>query len=241
LISDNMTSKVKSSASRKKQTGSLTIVAYETLKDEILSNRLRPGDPLPIDSYIRKLGLSRTPLREAVLRLEREGLVEIRPRMGTFVSHLNLQEIKETYQVRSSLEGLAARLSAARINLERVTEVEQQLKQFKLDGTEDYTQISEAGQQLHSLIIESCGNQMLISLIQSLQDRFRRFRTLSLDIPEKIITSHREHLQILQALKDKNAELAERLVREHFDQAATSLLSNLLDSSSSNQVHLVRN
>ena len=207
---------------------SLTLVAYEALKGEILGNGLRAGDPLPLDRFVRELGLSRTPLREAILRLEKEGLVEVRPRMGTFVSHLNLREIQEMYQVRRELEGLAARLTAARVSAERLAEVEKELTRHKLTGKVDHRALSEAGQALHALIVEACGNQVLARFIRSLQDHFTRFRRLSLALPEKIIASHREHLAILAALKARDGELAEQLVHEHFDHAGRTLLENLL-------------
>jgi DNA-binding GntR family transcriptional regulator len=210
---------------------SLTSVAYEAIKAEILSNRLRSGEALPLERFVTELGLSRTPLREAVLRLEKEGLVEVRPRMGTFVSHLNLREIREMYEVRRELEGLAARLAAARVRPERLAEVEKELTRHRLTGKVDYRALSEAGQGLHRLIVESCGNLVLARFIRSLQDHFTRFRSLSLDLPEKIAASHREHLQILAALKAGDGELAERLVHEHFDHAGRTLLDSLIGHS----------
>jgi DNA-binding GntR family transcriptional regulator len=210
---------------------SLTAVAYEAIKAEILTNRLRSGDPLPLERFVEELGLSRTPLREAVLRLEKEGLVEVRPRMGTFVSHLDLREIQEMYEVRRELEGLAARLAAGRVQPERLAEVERELTAQRLNGKVNYQALSEAGQSLHRLIVESCGNLVLARFIRSLQDHFTRFRSLSLDIPEKILSSHREHLQILKALKQGDGEKAEKLIHEHFDHAGRFLLESLIKQS----------
>jgi DNA-binding GntR family transcriptional regulator len=206
----------------------LATIAYEAIKEDILKNRLRPGEPVFIDQYINDLNLSRTPLREAILRLEREGLVEIRPRMGTFVAHLNLQEIQDMYQVRRTLEGLAARLAAERIDSEELKAVETELLSCPTEGTIDYELLSERGQNLHRLIINSCGNRVLIRFIRSLQDHFARFRSLSLDIPEKILSSHHEHLQILEALKTRDGQLAEQHIHDHFDNASNYLLKNLL-------------
>lgn len=209
--------------------GSLTDRAYQVIKQEILANRLRPGDVLPAERFVRELGLSRTPLREAIQRLEKEGFVEIKPRMGTFVSHLNLREIQDMYQVRRELEGLAARLAAERASPERLAEVESALKRFSPKGKVNYAEMSEAGQSLHRLIIESCGNRVLAGFIRSLHEHFSRFRSLSLDIPEKIMASHAEHLNILDALKRHDGARAEELVHQHFDHAGRSLLDNLLN------------
>ena len=87
---------------------SLTDRAYQQIKEEILANRLRPGDPLRVDHFIKRLKLSRTPMREAIQRLEKEGLVEIRPRMGSFVSHIELREIVEMYQVTGLARGFCS-------------------------------------------------------------------------------------------------------------------------------------
>ncbi|MGH9846656.1 MAG: GntR family transcriptional regulator [Blastocatellia bacterium] len=229
-----MTAKSKTKRARRRgaaednQNGSLTSVAYNAIKGEILGNRLKAGEALPTERFIRELKLSRTPLREAILRLEREGFVEVRPRMGTFVSHLNLREIQDMYQVRRELEGLAARLAAGRVNAERLAEVEKELTRHSLKGKVNYEALSEAGQGLHRLVVESCGNRVLAQFIRSLQDHFARFRSLSLNLPEKIVASHREHLGILAALKAGDGKLAERLVHEHFDHAGRTLLDSLL-------------
>ncbi len=223
--------RTRQSDTRKGAPDSLTAVAYQAIKSEILSNHLRSGDPLPLERFVQELGLSRTPLREAILRLEKEGLVEVRPRMGTFVSHLNLREIQEMYEVRRELEGLAARLAAGRINSERLAEVERELTAHKLNGNVNYPALSEAGQGLHRLIVESCGNLVLARFIRSLQDHFTRFRSLSLDIPDKILSSHREHLQILKALKQGDGAKAEKLVQDHFDHAGRFLLESLIQQS----------
>lgn len=209
--------------------GSLTEVAYQAIKTAILNNQLHAGDALPADRFVQELALSRTPVREALLRLEKEGLVEVRPRMGTFVTQLNLREIQESYQVRQELEGLAARLAARRADAAQLAAVERALKKYPLRGEIDCQGMSEAGQQLHALVVEACGNLVLARMIRSLQDHFTRFRALSLDIPEKVRDSHREHLAILAALKAGDGALAEQLMQEHFAHAGRALVERLLN------------
>jgi GntR family transcriptional regulator, rspAB operon transcriptional repressor len=231
-----MSAKIRARKTRQRKvqvSDSFTAIAYAAIKEEILTNRLRSGAPLPLERFVEELGLSRTPLREAILRLEKEGLVEVRPRMGTFVSHLDLREIQEMYEVRRELEGLAARLAAARVRPEQLAVVERELTALSLNGRGkvDYQALSEAGQALHRLIVESCGNQVLARFIRSLQDHFTRFRSLSLNIPEKIRSSHREHLQILKALKQGDGAKAEKLIHEHFDHAGRFLLESLIKQS----------
>jgi len=202
--------------------------AYRFIKEEILSNRLRPGQPLETDRFVRELGLSRTPVREAVLRLEREGFIEVRPRLGTLVSHLDLRQIQEMYQVRRLLEGAAARQAAGAADRESLAALERELRSHATGESADLRAISESGEKLHRLIVESCENRLLAGMIGSLHDHFSRFRALSLRIREKVLSSHQEHLEIIQALKGGDGDAAERLVHAHFDRAARFLLDSLL-------------
>ncbi|RPI18983.1 MAG: GntR family transcriptional regulator [Acidobacteria bacterium] len=208
--------------------GSLTDRAYQQIKEEILTNRLRPGDPLHVDHFVRSLGLSRTPLREAIQELEKEGLVEIRPRMGSFVSHIELREIVEMYQVRALLEGFAARLAAGRVSPDRLVEVEEELTRQPLGSETDYAVLSKAGLALHRLIVESCGNLVLTRFVVSLQDHFRRFRAVSPQLPERVVDFHQEHLQILDALKKGDGARAQQLTQRHLERAAELLMERLL-------------
>lgn len=209
---------------------SRTEAAYRAIKQEILSNHLRAGDVVPQERFVRQLHLSRTPVREAVLQLAKEGFVDIRPRMGTFVSHLDLRQIQEMYQVRGLLEGHAARLATTRIRPDELAALERELRSQRTEGEIRCRALSEAGERLHRSIISSCGNRVLTRLIFSVQDHFARFRTLSLEIPEKVLSSHREHLEILEALRERNAPLAEQRLRSHLEHAGRFLLETLLHS-----------
>jgi DNA-binding GntR family transcriptional regulator len=204
----------------------LTDKAYVAIKSEILSNRLEPGAVLPIQRFTGEMKLSRTPVREALLRLQREGFVEIRPRLGTIVAHLDLRRLREMYHVRSVLEGEAAKLASALIPDAAVEACERRLVQH---GPLNTRAMSEAGQALHELIIAHCGNTVLTDTIRGLQDHFVRFRQLSLHLPDKILASHRDHLDILEALKKRDGDEAQRLIREHFERAAHFLLDSLLN------------
>lgn len=212
----------------------LTEQAYTAIKREILSDRLAPGVPLPVDRFTREMKLSRTPVREAILRLEREGFVEIKPRLGTFVAHLDLRKIREMYHVRAVLEGSAARLTAALYSPAALKTVDKELRSQKLTGTINLAAISEAGQSLHRMIVDECGNEVLAGTIRSLQDHFSRYRHFSLQISEKVLSSHREHLEILDALSRRDGELAERLVRAHFEHAARFLIESALAQAHAN-------
>ena len=212
---------------------SATEKAYQAIRREILDNTLRSGEPVPVERFVQELQLSRTPVREAILRLERQGMIEIRPRMGTFVSHLDIRQIREMYELRRLLEGHAAKLAASRVPPEAVRELTNELRAFATDGPRpDCRGMSGAGGKLHALILEHCGNQSLAEMLRSMQDHFARFRSVSLQIPEKVISSHNEHLAILEALARGDGEQAETLIHQHFDHAAQLLLESLISEPS---------
>lgn len=205
--------------------------AYRAIKSDILANVLRPGDAVPVERYVRDLRLSRTPVREATLRLQREGLIDIRPRLGTFVSYLDLRQIRDMYRVRRLLEGEAAREAAARAPEEALRALRDQLAAFRETGEIDTRGMSETGKRVHLLIWEHCGNEVLRSMILSMQDHFTRFRSLSIQLPDKILSSHHEHLAILDSLLARDGERAAALIHQHFDHASQFLLDSLLHGS----------
>ncbi|MEP7361869.1 MAG: GntR family transcriptional regulator [Acidobacteriota bacterium] len=207
----------------------LTDRAYLAIKAEILSNRLEPGAVLPIQRFTGEMKLSRTPVREAILRLQKEGFLEVRPRLGTIVAHLDLRRLREMYHLRSVLEGEAAKLACRHIPGAALEECERELRRPRTAGALDIPAMSEAGQRLHETIIANCGNTLLMETIRGLQDHFVRFRHVSLRLPEKVLASHHEHIAILGALKRKDGDAAQRLVREHFEHAAHFLIDSLLN------------
>jgi len=202
--------------------------AYQAIKADILTNRLRPGDPVPVEKYVRDLRLSRTPVREATLQLQREGLIDIHPRLGTFVSYLDLRKIRDMYLVRRLLEGEAAREAATRAPVEALEQLRRDLAAFSETGELDTRGMSETGKRVHQIIVEHCGNEVLRSMILSMQDHFARFRSLSVALPEKVLSSHHEHLAIVDSLIARDGDRAAALVHEHFDHACKFLLDSLL-------------
>ena len=197
--------------------------AYQAIKADILANRLRPGDPVPVEKYVRDLRLSRTPVREATLQLQREGLIDIHPRLGTFVSYLDLRKIRDMYRVRRLLEG-----EAARAPVEALERLRRDLAAFSETGEIDTRGMSETGKRVHQIIVEHCGNDVLRAMILSMQDHFARFRGLSVALPDKVLSSHHEHLAIVDSLIARDGDRAAALVHEHFDHACRFLLDSLL-------------
>ncbi len=188
---------------------------YAALKHEILASRLQQGQPLAEVELARRLGASRTPLREALLRLEADGLVRIEPRRGAFVQQLTVADFLEINELRSVLEPYAARLAALRIDSLTIQELRDRLAAIPpADPNEDDSRRLEAfDADVHRAIAEASGNKRMAKLIQSLDDMMEVMRVGDMRRRHQEL---RESLAaILDALADRDADLVEALFRRH--------------------------
>jgi len=199
---------------------------YQIIKQYILDH-LSPGDPLVIDQLVAQLGVSRTPVREALLVLEQERLVESIPYKGTFVARLSKEEVKQIYQVREALECLAVKLAALAIPLEDLEQIKAQLDEAEEAIEQGNLEVhfrTDTG--LHGLIGRYTGNEVLQDLIENLGDRIYRIRRYSLaKSGEHLRRSLQEHRLIVEALLARNPELAEQHMRDHIRQAGQRILA----------------
>jgi DNA-binding GntR family transcriptional regulator len=144
------------------------------------------------------------------------------------------------YEVRMLVESYAAKLAADLVPDIAIKSVLSNLLRLNAEGDRiNVKALSEAGHDLHCLIVENCGNRVLAQSILSLRDHFAHFRSLSLQIPEKVISSHAEHIRIAEALCARDGKLAEKLVQAHFDHAARSLVDSLLKPSAESRTRLI--
>jgi DNA-binding GntR family transcriptional regulator len=193
---------------------------YDKLKLLILGGQIARGQPLVERSVAERLGVSRTPVRETIVRLEREGLVRIVEGKGAFVATYTLEDMIEIYQVREGLEPVAARLSCKFIQDEDLDYFEERLHRYKSkpslrdDDPEAYRRF---GKEFHSLFIRASNNARLIGVIEGIQDQIELFRGLSRTISPRAATRSAvdEHIEILNALKARAPQRAERAVRIH--------------------------
>jgi DNA-binding GntR family transcriptional regulator len=208
----------------------LLLSDHQSLRERIVA-RLRAaiiaGD-LPAKTRLmepdlaRQLGVSRTPLREAIRQLEAEGLVTAVPRVGTFVSEVSPRDVEDTYAIRAVLEGLAARLAAKNTDPAKAATLRTILADLARK-TPDYRVYHEEAGRFHDAILALAGNQRLQSLYQLLTHQITRFRTLSLALPQRPEVSYREHRRIATAiLRGRGAE-AEHLMRAHIEGARAVL------------------
>lgn len=204
---------------------------YRLLKNKLAALEYKPGQSLTEQEIASELNVSRTPVRHALSRLERDGLVEIIPRKGAFIKFLSLMDILEIFQIRRALEGLAARLAAGRINLKGLEEFETTYVDVLQENSVDKLQeIADVGVKLHDYIIKSADNKRIAKILGDYKIQLEICRIFFLNQPRNVeapraTESIKEHLAIIDALKAGDGEQAERAMREHLINAEKYMLS----------------
>lgn len=189
---------------------------YQNIRGDILSGNYEEGEELVESSLGEKLGVSRTPVREALRQLALEDLVEIIPNKGAFVKGIAAEDVKDIYLIRSKLEGLCARWAAKRITREELTAMEEVicLSEFHANR-EHYEQVYEQDTHFHELLYEASHSRMLSSLLSQYHQYVQKVRKLSIQNHERSMMSSEEHKCILAAIREQDEEQAERLATQH--------------------------
>jgi DNA-binding GntR family transcriptional regulator len=200
-------------------------VVYETLREAIRTGALTPGERLMEIQLAEELGVSRTPVREAIRKLELERFVVMLPRRGTYVANLSLKDINEVFEIRSALDGLAAGLAAERITEEELEQMERLLVEIA-DHIEkrNNMKIVEADEAFHDILYRASRNERLVGIIYNLREQFARFRSVSINYPGRLQNTLEEHRQVVEAIAQRNPELAQQKAREHIENAEQTLL-----------------
>jgi len=206
--------------------------AYEVLKGEIRANRMPPGYQAPEPEVALRLGVSRTTLREALIRLEAEGLVELIPRRGMRVLPIRADDMREIYQILMSLEPDAAgRIAASDPANRDLSAMEKAVDDMERAlGDDDLNAWAEADDRFHSALLDLDGNRRLRGFVASLNDQAHRARMVTLRLREPPTKSNEEHRDILNAIREGNAEAARQAFFAHRQRAATELVGILVRS-----------
>ena len=205
-------------------------VVFNTLRQAILKGELKPGERLMEIALAERLGVSRTPIREAMRKLEQEGLVVMIPRKGAYVDGISLKDIHEVYEIRAALEALALELAAKYITDEELDELALQVKEEEaLTDVGRLNEIIFIDSSFHDLIYQYARNSKLTQFVEILQEQFKRFRALPLGGSARSNTALEEHQQILEALKNHDSILAAQLAKKHIAGAEEALI-NALDA-----------
>lgn len=212
-------------------------VVFETLRDAIITQVLKPGERLMEIQLADEMGVSRTPVREAIRKLELEGLVVMVPRKGAYVAGVSMKDIHEVYEVRAALEMLAVSLAAERITDEELDALERQVlkeSEAEASGATDENTIDNIvyiDTTFHDIIYQAAHNQRLVQFLNILQEQLQRFRAASLSRPGRSKTALEEHKQIIEALAERNGDLASKLAKEHIDNAETAMIFAMQETS----------
>lgn len=199
--------------------------AYEEIRHRILDGKLLPSTPLSEYQLAAQLEISRTPVREALKRLEHEGLIRSYPGRGAFVVELSTQDIIEIYQIRSQLEGFAARVAAEQMVLDDIQLLERDFQQFQALTTESSEREAfELDIHLHKKIIGSTKNSRLITILATLDDQVHRIRAMSSRAPGRLEAALHEHREIVERIKQRDAVGAEQAMLHHLQAACENAL-----------------
>lgn len=200
-------------------------IVFESLREAIINGVLRPGERLLEVQLAEELQVSRTPVREAIRKLELEGLVIMVPRKGAYVADISLKDVTNIFEIRAALEGLAAALAAERINDEEIEEMERVLvRKAACIEVNDLSSLLEKDTEFHELIYKASRNERLMQIISNLREQINRFRVISLASPGRGREALEEHKKICEAIVERNSELAQALAQEHIENAENALL-----------------
>lgn len=193
-------------------------VVFNTLRQAILRGELKPGERLMEIQLANKLGVSRTPIREAIRKLELEGLVLMIPRKGAEVADITEKSLLDVLEVRRALEELSADLACDRITEEEIAELKAAAEEFKKTlKSSDVTEIAEADVKFHDVIYLATKNQKLIQLLNNLREQMYRYRVEYLKREEVYEQLIREHEEIIEHISRKEKEEAVQIVCKHID------------------------
>lgn len=211
---------------------SLVDDAYAALKTAIRENTFAPGYQGSEQEIATRLGMSRTPVHEAVIRLQEEGLVRVLPRRGVMVAAISTADMREIYEVIIALESAAAELLAERPEGERLpiaAELESVNAEMEASlAADDLTAWAQADGRFHQLLIERCGNRRLARMVHTVMDQSHRARMLTIRLRPKPTGSVAEHRAVVEAIRQGNAARARELAKEHRARARDQVLP-LLD------------
>jgi DNA-binding GntR family transcriptional regulator len=194
----------------------LTTKAYNSLKKKLIDLHLRPGEILMVQSLAKDLGLSRTPVREALIHLKQEGFVQETDGRKFKVTEISLETINEIYEIREQLECLAIKRVALQRSMAQIKELEKtMLSMKKAVARLEYSSFIEYDLRFHEQIVKYSGNRTLEGLLKTLADKVQRIRYLTLNIEKRMENSVLEHSKILKFIKERNPKGARHALHEH--------------------------
>lgn len=211
--------------------GSLQTKVFKEIEGAILGGELVPGQAITEQKMSEALGVSRTPVREALRQLESEGLVTGVPNKGFFVSGLSEKDIDDIYTIRIRIEGLAARWAAKNINDDQLKELLDtvELQEFYASKN-DYLQMRQLDSTFHEIIYTASGSRPLKNILTQFHNYIQKPREISIKYSGRAVESIKEHRQIYDAISSRDGDKAEEYISNHILKAKENLLNMLSDN-----------
>ena len=204
--------------------------AYSAIKDSIMENDFKPGDCLSENALAQALGMSRTPIREAIKVLSSEGFIVIHKGVGAFVNHITVKEIHDIFEVRSALECIAVDSALDRITEEELETLKRdwlKLYEEAVSGKQiGYNILSEYDSRLHRFLIIKCDNDLIINIIESIRMKIARFQKISATALGNELNTINQHIELIEIMKTKNAEVLKNKLKSHIIEAEKLILKN---------------
>lgn len=209
-------------------------VVFNTLRKAILTGELKPGERLMEIHLANRLGVSRTPIREAIRKLELEGLVIMIPRRGAVVARITEKSLKDVLEVRRALDALCAELACDRISEDGIRELKEACAGFeRATRSKDATVIARADVALHDIIVAATGNQRLVQLVNNLAEQMYRYRFVYIKDESRHEQLIEEHRMIYESIRKKDKGAAAEAAKLHIDNQEKSVMEQIrLDNNS---------
>lgn len=204
---------------------------YGVLRQAILTSMMKPGERLNVEELAQKLGVSLTPVRQAIQQLANEGLIDIKPRSGTFVASLSVRDVEETFDIRCALECLAAEKAVENVSRDEIRRLKELLKSLKkiIRNDEDRKAHERDNVEFHQILIRASGNQRLTEMYEELNAHIKiaRIHRGERDWPSRQAEEQAEHERIVTALENRDAQELVNAMRQHIHRAKDALLSSI--------------
>jgi DNA-binding GntR family transcriptional regulator len=204
---------------------------YQALRQGIVSCLIQPGERLNVDELANKLGVSLTPVRSAIQQLATEGLVEIRPRSGTFVASLTARDVEETFRIRCALECLAGEDAIHRITPQQIRRMKELLRGLRkpVSNEEDRKSHEQNNSELHQIVIQASGNHRLREMYNALNAHIQivRIHAAESKWPDRLIEEQSEHEAIVAALEARDTAALTGALRKHIFRAKDAMIGAL--------------
>ena len=204
---------------------------FDKIRSDILNGKYKRGEELVESSIGKELGISRTPVREAIRQLELEGLVQLVPNKGAFVTGISEKDVRDIYLIRARLEGLAARMAAKNITPELLDAMEETVVLSEYPAKkEHYEQVCEMDSKFHKLLYKASGSRILEHTLTDFHQYVQRVRMASIMKKRRMEKSNDEHDAILTAIREHDEEKAELVATRHISNTVENLKNYDLDS-----------